>query len=62
MSFGFDVSALLALAEVGRLLGVGVRFSTVLGDAGYGASTALRHGLDKRGLQWAVSIPRNQKV
>ena len=52
----------IALAEVDRLLGAGVRFGTVLGDAGYGASAAFRHGLDARGLQWAVGIPRNQKV
>src|SRR5918997_6743975 len=52
----------IALAELDRLIAAGVRFGTVLGDAGYGASAAFRHGLDERGLVWAVGIPRNQKV
>jgi SRSO17 transposase len=52
----------IALAELDRLIAAGVRFGTVLADAGYGASAAFRHGLDKRGLIWAVGIPRNQKV
>ena len=34
----------------------------VLADAGYGMSAAFRHGLDARGLIWAVGIPRTQKV
>jgi SRSO17 transposase len=52
----------IALAGLDRLLAAGVRFGLVPGDAGYGASKAFRHGLDKRGLTWAVGIPRNQKV
>src|SRR3954447_8796773 len=52
----------IALAEVDRLRLAGVRFATVLADAGYGASAAFRHGLDARGLRWAVGIPRTQKV
>jgi SRSO17 transposase len=52
----------IALAEADRLRGAGVRFGTVLADAGYGASAAFRHGLDARGLRWAVGIPRTQKV
>ena len=52
----------IALAEVDRLRAAGVRFGTVLADAGYGASAAFRHGLDARGLRWAVGIPRTQKV
>ncbi len=52
----------IALAELDRLLAAGVRFGIVLADAGYGASKAFRHGLDKRGLTWAVGIARNQKV
>jgi SRSO17 transposase len=52
----------IALAEVDRLRAAGVRFATVLADAGYGASAAFRHGLDARGLRWAVGIPRTQKV
>ena len=52
----------IALAELDRLRAAGIRFGTVLADAGYGASAAFRHGLDARGLYWAVGIPRNQKV
>jgi len=29
----------------------GLRFGTVLADAGYGVSAAFRHGLDARGLR-----------
>ncbi len=52
----------IALAELDRLRAAGIRFGTVLADAGYGASAAFRHGLEARGLHWAVGIPRNQKV
>jgi SRSO17 transposase len=52
----------IALAELDRLRAAGVRFGTVLADAGYGASAEFRRGLDERGLAWAVGIPRNQKV
>ena len=52
----------IALAELDRVRAAGVRFGTVLADAGYGASAAFRHGLDARDLRWAVGIPRNQKV
>ena len=40
----------IALAELDRLRAAGVRFGTVLADAGYGASAAFRHGLEARGL------------
>src|SRR3978361_1013875 len=33
-----------------------------LADAGHGSSAAFRHGLDARGLCWAIGIARNQKV
>lgn len=52
----------IALAELDRLIAAGVRFGTVLADAGYGTSAEFRHGLGARGLRWAVGIPRNQKV
>ena len=52
----------IALAELDRVRAAGARFGTVLADAGYGASAAFRHGLDARGLRWAVDIPKNQKV
>ena len=52
----------IALSELDRVRAAGVRFGTVLADAGHGASAAFRHGLDARGLLWAVGIPKNQKV
>lgn len=52
----------IALAELDRVRTTGVRFGTVLADAGYGTGAAFRHGLDARGLRWAVGIARNQKV
>ena len=52
----------IALAELERLRECGVRFGIVLADAGYGTSAAFRHGLDARGLRWAVGIAKNQKV
>lgn len=52
----------IALDELDRVQAAGARFGTVLADAGYGASAAFRHGLDERGLVWAVRIPRNQKI
>ena len=52
----------IALAELDRVMAANVQFSTVLADAGYGTSAEFRHGLDARGLFWAVGIPRNQKV
>ena len=39
-----------------------MRFGCVLADAGYGLSAPFRHALGERGLQWAVGIPRHQKV
>src|ERR1700678_4621342 len=52
----------IALAEIDRIRAAGVRFATVLADAGYGLSAAFRQGLDARGLKWAVGIPKLQKV
>jgi SRSO17 transposase len=52
----------IALAELDRVRAAGVRFGTVLADAGYGMSAVFRHGLDARGLMWAVGIPKTQKV
>ena len=52
----------IALAEIDRLRATGLRFSTVLADAGFGMSAAFRHGLDARQLRWAVGIPRTQKL
>jgi SRSO17 transposase len=52
----------IALAEIDRIRAAGVRFATVLADAGYGLSAPFRQGLDARGLNWAVGIPKQQKV
>ncbi len=52
----------IALSELDRLREVGVRFGTVLADAGYGSSAAFRHALVERGLRFAVGILCTQKV
>jgi len=52
----------IALAELDRIRAVGVRFGVVLADAGYGISASFRQALSARGLDWAVGIPRIQKV
>ena len=52
----------IALAEIDRVMAVGVRFGCVLADAGYGLSAPFRQGLTTRGLTWAVGIPRHLKV
>jgi SRSO17 transposase len=52
----------LALEELDRVRALGVRFSAVLTDAGYGISAAFRQALSARELVWAAGIPRIQKV
>jgi SRSO17 transposase len=52
----------IALAELDRLIAAGVRFGTVLADAGYGMGAEFRQALSARRLAWAVGIPRHQKV
>jgi SRSO17 transposase len=52
----------IALAELDRLRETGLRFGTVLADAGDGMSAEFRRGLSERQLLWAVGIPRTQKV
>lgn len=52
----------IALAEIDRVRGAGVRFGGVLADAGYGLSGPFRQALTERGLTWAVGIPHKQKV
>ena len=49
----------IALAEIDRLISIGVRFRCVLADAGYGLSAPFRQGLTARKLAWAVGIPRH---
>ena len=52
----------IALAEIDRVIEAGLRFSCVLGDAGYGSSPVFRQGLDDRGLTWAVGVACTQLV
>jgi SRSO17 transposase len=52
----------VALAEIDRLLALGLRVGCVLADAGYGNSALFRQALSARGLHWAVGIPRVQKA
>jgi SRSO17 transposase len=52
----------IALTEIDRLLAAGVRFGRVVADAGYGSSAVFRSGLSRRGLIWAVGIPKVQNV
>ena len=52
----------MALAEIDRVIAAGVRFGSVLADAGYGMSAPFRQGLTARKLAWAVGIPRHLKM
>ena len=52
----------VALAEVDRLLSLGLRVGCVLAAAGYGNSALFRQALTARGLHWAVGIPKVQKA
>ncbi len=52
----------VALAEIDRLLALGLRFGCVLADAGYGNSALFRQALSARGLRWAVGVPKVQKA
>jgi len=52
----------IAVEEIDRLIGAGVRFSAVLADAGYGMSAAFRRELSVRKLAFAVGVPRHQMV
>lgn len=52
----------IALAEIDRVIGTGLCFGCVLGDAGYGSSPVFRQGLNERGLSWAVGIAGTQLV
>jgi len=52
----------IALDEVRLLKKEGVRFGTVLADAGYGVCGEFRRGLTEQGLLWAVGIISEQKL
>ncbi len=53
---------MIALEELDRLRALGVRFDTVVADAGYGHGAEFRQGLSNRGLAWAVGVPSTQSV
>lgn len=52
----------IALEEVRCLKTAGVRFGTVLADAGYGVCADFRRGLSEEQLLWAVGIISEQKL
>ena len=52
----------IALDEVRVLKKEGMRFGTVLADAGYGVCGEFRRGLTNEGLLWAVGIISEQKL
>ena len=52
----------IALDEVKRVRRVGVRFRTVLADAGYGACSEFRSELTRLGYTWAVGVLSKQRV
>jgi SRSO17 transposase len=52
----------IALDEVKRLKKAGLRFGTVLADAGYGVCGELRNELSSLGLLWAVGVLPNQRA
>lgn len=51
----------IALHELKRIKEAGVRFGTVLADAGYGVCAEFRHALTNLSLTWAVGIISEQK-
>jgi SRSO17 transposase len=52
----------IALDEVKRLMKAGVRFHTVLADAGYGVCGELRNELSSLGLLWAMGVLPHQRA
>lgn len=52
----------IALEELRRMKKAGIRFGTVLADAGYGVCAEFRDELSAMGLLWAVGILSNHRV
>jgi SRSO17 transposase len=52
----------IAIDEVKRLRKAGMRFGTVLADAGYGHCNEFRKALSKEGLTWALGVRSDQQV
>ena len=61
-SISFETKGDMALAQIDIALADGVRFDTVVADAGYGSSAEFRAGLTQRRLRWAVGVQPTQKV
>jgi SRSO17 transposase len=55
-TIGYRPKWRIALDEIDRVRAAGVRFGSVLADAGYGVCAEFRHGLSERGYAWAVGI------
>jgi SRSO17 transposase len=62
LEVGFQTKGEIALAQLDRVMAAGVRFGTVIADAGYGSSAEFRAGLTERDLTWAAGIQAKQKV
>ncbi len=62
LDVAFRTKGEIALEELDRVMAEGVRFGSVIADAGYGNSAEFRSALSERGLTWAVGIPETQKV
>ena len=58
---GFRTKWRIALDELQRLVDAGIRFGTVLADAGYGVCAEFRQTLTQMSLRWAVGIGPEQK-
>jgi SRSO17 transposase len=58
---GFRTKWRIALDELQRLVDAGVRFGTVLADAGYGVCAEFRQTLTQMSVRWAVGIGPEQK-
>jgi SRSO17 transposase len=52
----------VALDELDRVQAAGAGFGCVLADAEYGKAAGFRHGLEARGLRWALGILPTQHV
>jgi SRSO17 transposase len=61
-TIGYRPKWRIALDEIDRIRAVGVRFGTVLADAGYGMCAEFRHGLSERNYAWAVGIVSTQNI
>ena len=60
-AIGFRPKWRIALDELQRLVDSGIRFGTVLADAGYGVCAEFRQTLTEMSIRWAVGIGPEQK-